>query len=183
MLHWVNCHIRRRNVRCRHLSYSLLQPRYRGGTANLSNVWRLLENILLYIRLTNISYFPLCCFVDNCVSSLLVSVVHFQCCLSRWYRQSFLSIIYPSDIGDLSWFWLFCLGPFAVLLPKLWVIWLSNLSILRVPDEGYSGNASCTLNFISIFLLLHLPLLTSSMYKCVRRGQVHRNTRKRHSSL
>ena len=31
--------------------------------------------------------------------------------------------------------------------------WLSNLSILSVPDEGYSRNASCALNLISTFLL------------------------------
>ena len=26
------------------------------------------------------------------------------------------------------------------------LIWLCNLSILSVPDEGYSGNVSCALN-------------------------------------
>jgi len=31
--------------------------------------------------------------------------------------------------------------------------WVSNLSILSVPDEGYSRNASCALNLISTFLL------------------------------
>jgi hypothetical protein len=34
-------------------------------------------------------------------------------------------------------FWLSCLGPLVLLLPKPEVIWLSNLSILSVP-EGYS---------------------------------------------
>ena len=120
MLHWVNCHIRRRNVRCRHLSYSLLQPRYRGGTANLSNAYRLLENILLYIRLTNISYFLPYCFVDNRLSSFLLSVVNLQCWLSFWYGQSFLSIPYPSGIGDLNWFWLvILLRPFGFIAPKI----------------------------------------------------------------
>jgi hypothetical protein len=32
-----------------------------------------------------------------------------------------------------------------------YLIWLSNLSILRVPDEGYFRNTSCTLNLISTF--------------------------------
>jgi len=30
---------------------------------------------------------------------------------------------------------------------------VSNLSILRVPDEGYSRHVSCALNLISTFLL------------------------------
>jgi hypothetical protein len=30
--------------------------------------------------------------------------------------------------------------------------------VLRVPDEGYSGSVSCTLNLISTFLLLSLCL-------------------------
>jgi len=34
--------------------------------------------------------------------------------------------------------------------------WLSNLSILSVPDEGYSRNVSCALNLMSTFLLLLL---------------------------
>jgi hypothetical protein len=34
------------------------------------------------------------------------------------------------------------------------IIWLSNMLVLSVPDEGYSGNASCELNLISTFLLL-----------------------------
>ena len=33
-------------------------------------------------------------------------------------------------------FWLSCLGPLILLLPKLEIIWLCNLSILNVPDEG-----------------------------------------------
>jgi hypothetical protein len=32
-------------------------------------------------------------------------------------------------------------------------IWLSNLLIMSVPDEGYSRNVSCTLNLISTFLI------------------------------
>jgi hypothetical protein len=34
------------------------------------------------------------------------------------------------------------------------IILLSNLSILRVPEEGYSRNASCALNLMSTFLML-----------------------------
>jgi len=65
-------------------------------------------------------------------------------------------------IGDLSQFWLSCSGPFVLLLFKLYIIWFSNLSILRVPNEGYSGNASCALNLISTFLLLY-----QSWLKCI----------------
>ena len=36
---------------------------------------------------------------------------------------------------------------------NLKIIWLSNLSILSLPDEGYSRNASCAPNLISTFLL------------------------------
>jgi hypothetical protein len=39
--------------------------------------------------------------------------------------------------------------PLVLLFPNL--IWLSNLSILRVPDEGYSRNESWALNLISTF--------------------------------
>jgi hypothetical protein len=42
----------------------------------------------------------------------------------------------------------------VLLLPKLSIIWLSNLSMLSVHDEGYSRNASCALNLISTFLFL-----------------------------
>jgi hypothetical protein len=37
----------------------------------------------------------------------------------------------------------------------VFVSWLSNLSMLSVPDEGYSRNALCTLNLISTFFYYH----------------------------
>ena len=62
-----------------------------------------------------------------------------------------------SGIGeDHRRFWRSCLGPLVSLLPKLEIIWLSNLSILGVPEEDYSRNVSCTLNLISMFLFLRL---------------------------
>jgi hypothetical protein len=39
------------------------------------------------------------------------------------------------------------------LLTKFKIILLSNLSVLSVPDEGYSRNAPCALNWISTFFL------------------------------
>jgi hypothetical protein len=34
------------------------------------------------------------------------------------------------------------------------LVWFSNILALSVPDEGYSRNASCTLNLISMILVL-----------------------------
>jgi hypothetical protein len=49
----------------------------------------------------------------------------------------------PSGVGDRSLVWLCCFRPFGCIAPKHFsIIWLSNLSILSVPDEGYSINAS-----------------------------------------
>jgi hypothetical protein len=48
-----------------------------------------------------------------------------------------------------------CGYPLVVLLPNFEIIWLSNLSILSVPAEGYSSNALCALNLISIFCTTH----------------------------
>ena len=51
-------------------------------------------------------------------------------------------------MDDRSLFWLSCLDPLVLLLRKLNMIWLSKLSILGVPDEGYSRNASSALKKI-----------------------------------
>ena len=54
------------------------------------------------------------------------------------------ALVTVADFGyPVQAFWFYC-------CQKL--IWLSNLSILSVPDEGYSRNASCALNQISTFL-------------------------------
>jgi hypothetical protein len=36
-----------------------------------------------------------------------------------------------------------------------YIIWISDLSALSVPDEGYSRNASCALNLIFTFLFIY----------------------------
>jgi hypothetical protein len=41
--------------------------------------------------------------------------------------------------------------PFGIFKLFL-IIWLSNISILSVPDKDYSRNASCAQNLISTFL-------------------------------
>jgi hypothetical protein len=39
---------------------------------------------------------------------------------------------------------------FGFIAPKtFYIIWLSTLSMLSVPDEGYSRKESCSLNLIS----------------------------------
>ena len=42
---------------------------------------------------------------------------------------------------------------FGFIAPEhFYIIWLSNLSTLSVSGEGYSRNAPCALNLISMFL-------------------------------
>lgn len=43
--------------------------------------------------------------------------------------------------------------PLAFLLPKILNIWLSNLMIMSLPDDGYSRNPPCALNLTTTFLL------------------------------
>jgi len=47
---------------------------------------------------------------------------------------------------------LLCLSPLVLLLPKLYIIWFSNLSISSVLGDDYSRNALCILNLKSTFL-------------------------------
>ena len=50
---------------------------------------------------------------------------------------------------------------FGLLAPKTFeIIWLSNFSILSVPDEGYSRNTLCALKLI-IFLMYSFILQIS----------------------
>jgi hypothetical protein len=74
------------------------------------------------------------------------------------FRTNCTVIFHNLLICDLSRFWLYCFGRLVLLLPKLWIIWLSHLSILSVPDEVYSRNASCTLNLKSTFLLINYKI-------------------------
>ena len=72
-----------------------------------------------------------------------------------WLNELGLYYLSPIRCGFASGF-VNCLGPLALVLlfPKLKIIWLSNISILSVPDEGYSRNESCALSLIFTFLLL-----------------------------
>jgi hypothetical protein len=57
------------------------------------------------------------------------------------------ALVTLADIGDpVRDFWFTYSQNFKV-------IWFSNLSTFSVPDEGYSRNASCTLNLICTFSL------------------------------
>ena len=61
-----------------------------------------------------------------------------------------------------SFFWLSWLGPFCFIAPKHFsIIWLSNLSILSIPDEGYFRNVSCALNLISMLFFFFVYCLTT----------------------
>jgi len=51
----------------------------------------------------------------------------------------------PSCIGDLTQFWLSCLGPLIFLLPKAnTILWLFNILVLSVPDGGLFRKAPYT---------------------------------------
>ena len=55
-------------------------------------------------------------------------------------------------IIDIYVFILSCLGLLVLFIPRnTYIIWLSNILILRIPDEGYSGGKLCTLGLISRF--------------------------------
>ena len=63
---------------------------------------------------------------------------------------------------DLNQVWLSWLGPLALLLPKLLIIWLSNYSFMSVPDDVYYGNKSCASNLIStVFLVEKVQIIIS----------------------
>ena len=54
-------------------------------------------------------------------------------------------VIINKNIVNLSRCWLSCLNPVLFLIPR--DLHLQSLDLERgVPDEGYSRNASCTLN-------------------------------------
>jgi hypothetical protein len=54
----------------------------------------------------------------------------------------------------------------VLLLPKLYIIRFSNLSILCVPDEGYSRNVLCAPNIDTcIYVLLHVGEPLVSVYE------------------
>jgi hypothetical protein len=62
-------------------------------------------------------------------------------------------------------FWLSCFDPLVLLVPKLKVIFLSNLLILSVHNEGYSRNASCALYLISSIGTRRIIYISTSVDK------------------
>jgi hypothetical protein len=96
----------------------------------------------------------LCLFV--CSSVVVLLCCSLSCCqFLRIFLHFFLSLrysltfIYKTDlILDIMF------SPNGLLVHKdLCIIWLLDLSILSVPAECYTRNTSCTLNWISTFLL------------------------------
>ena len=101
------------------------------------------EKSVFYFEYVN--YSP-CVYVIDCSIFFLLYVTilsSFCCCWA------------PEFLGDFSRFWQSCLESLVLLLPKLWICCLSNLSVFSVPDEGYPRNALCALNLISTFLFLN----------------------------
>ena len=87
--------------------------------------------------------------------------VHYRVCL--WLVIIYLKLRFsPSGISDLgrvfvcdySW-----LGLWFNCSQKVLIDMTSNLSTLSVLDEGYSRNASCTLNWISTCLFVTVVVL------------------------
>ena len=67
----------------------------------------------------------------------------------------------PPGIGGINRSLAILFRPFGIIAPTTG-IWLSNISMLSVPDEGYSRNASCALNLISTFLFDHSHQVTAA---------------------
>ena len=60
-------------------------------------------------------------------------------------------------LGALNWWpwpvFAILFRPFGLFAPKIFeIIWFSNLLTLSIPNEGYSRNVSCTLNWMSMLL-------------------------------
>ena len=89
----------------------------------------------------------LCIFSQKRITVHLVHAPSFWWSPSYSFTFSFLCVFFQF----LYVVRYFCLR----FLCFVFVSWLSNLSILSVPDEGYSRNALCTLNLISTFYYYH----------------------------
>jgi hypothetical protein len=81
--------------------------------------------------------------------SVLLSVVMWSFSLNSLYK----AIFYFLKLLEVCWRMVMIMLLSILKRLKDWMIWLSNVSVLTVPDEGYSRNVSCTLNLISTFLL------------------------------
>jgi hypothetical protein len=89
-------------------------------------------------------------------------------------RMGFLHNMYQPNTFVLPRIWQHVFGDISRLwiidLKHLKIIWLFNISILSVPEEGYSRNASCALNLIFTFLFDSINVFVSSqwfrIYKC-----------------
>ena len=106
-------------------------------------------------------------FVRNvfCVSFLLIDILplYYLCILSN-RMVSFISV--PSNL----YLWIVLavyLGCAFYSVPSncfFLIIWLSNLSTLSVPDEGYSRNESCALILISINVFISTTFVSFLLF-------------------
>ena len=79
------------------------------------------------------------------------------CSVPQCQCSSFVIITSPGDkqvyilvLYKVILFWISCLCPLVYLLADFYIIWQSNyLLTLSIPDDGYSMNTWCALNYIS----------------------------------
>jgi hypothetical protein len=97
------------------------------------------------------------------VSTLIwfIRYIHYSLHNVIMNKTKVLSPQVPPGKGVISRSLAILFRPFGVMAPTT-CIWLSNISMLSVPDEGYSRNASCALNLISTFLFDHSHLVTAA---------------------
>jgi len=70
-----------------------------------------------------------------------------------------------TETRRVHWIWYLCF---------YWIIWLSNLSPMNVPDEGFIRNVSRALNLISTYLLNYLTFQSfayeRTWWRCIRKA-------------
>jgi hypothetical protein len=81
----------------------------------------------------------------------LMYLFYFIICLDDTSRYVYNNILYDVTPANLSITFISCMMSHQLTCR-------SPLSIMSVPDEGYSRNASCSLNLISKFLFISLTV-------------------------
>ena len=82
-------------------------------------------------------------------------VLGFCCCCFVFYGFRYNVVVNFVDIGEIVDKWLVCFtqGLLIYLLPKPFKLFcFPTFRLWASPDDGYSINASCALNLISMFL-------------------------------
>ena len=147
-----------------------------------ADCWKI--SCFTFVLLTYLSFF-LYCFVDHCLSSVLFSVVYFQCWLCFWYRQSLsqynLSLRHrwpwPILVGYLvQAHWFYCSQKLKLFGFQIFRFWAYPMKVIPETRRAHSIWYLC-------FYYYTYPYKHLLCTKCACQGLIHRNTRKRHSSL